>query len=106
MNGRNEMLGKIWHKTPGIYLHISYERIGWLIFCLALLVAAVICTVDIRFNAGPKEYPFFIDNKKIIFMSYEPKSMEEARRILALYKHKFQVGDRIAPLADLIPEKK
>lgn len=106
MDSRNAMLSKIWGKTPGIYFHVSFAAVRWFFICVAMIIAALICTVDISLNAGPKEFPFFIDGKKIIFLSYEPKSMEEARTILALYRHKFQDGDRVAPPADVIPENK
>ncbi len=38
----------------------------------------------------------FIDGKKIIFQNYEPRSIREAREILAKYEHHFKDGDFVA----------
>jgi hypothetical protein len=97
---RTEIINKIFDRTPGIYLHISFKAMGF--FLALLLIVAVICirTVHISFNPPPAEYPFFIDGKKIVFLGREPSSMAEARDILASYKTYIKDGARVA-----VPEK-
>lgn len=93
---RNGMLGKILSKSPGIYIHLSFKALGWIIFILILITVLCIDRVHINFNPGPVEYPMFIDGKKIVFLGREPQSITEARSILSRYDHKFQDGDRVA----------
>lgn len=83
---RNEMLTKLFYHTSGIYLHISFKTLGFIISIFLIIAFLCIRTVHIEFNKPPQGYPFFIDGKKIVFLGREPASMAEARDILASYK--------------------
>lgn len=95
----NGMLGKILTRKPGLYFYVSYSTLGW--FVAFVLIIGVLCiqSVNISLNHGPKEYPMFLDGKKLVFIGREPQSVTEAREILAGYDHKFIDGDRV-----LVPE--
>lgn len=93
---RNEMLTKLFYRTPGIYLHISFKTLGFILAIFLIFTFLCIRTVHIEFNKPPTEYPFFIDGKKIVFMGREPASMAEARDILAYYKTYIKDGARVA----------
>jgi len=98
---RSIMLKKIYERTPGIYLHISFSALFWI--CAFILVFAVVCvqSVHVTLNPPTKEYPMFIDGKKIVFLGREPQSVTEAREILARFDRKIDDGHRI-----LVPELK
>lgn len=97
---RNEMINKIFDRTPGIYLHISFKALGFILVIFLIFTFLCVRTVHISLNPPPAEYPFFIDGKKIVFMGHEPSSMAEAREILAYYKKYIKDGDRVA-----VPER-
>lgn|SRR5574343_1276091 len=96
---KDTMIGKIINRTPGIYLHISFKTFFSILFFTLIIVIVFIRSVHISLNPGPKEYPIFLDGKKIVFLGREPQSVTEARAILANYDHKFIDGDRV-----LVPE--
>jgi len=100
MFNRNEMITKIFHKTPGLYFHVSFQAMAGIGFFIIFVFVLLVNTVKITFNPPPAEYPAYIDGKKIVFMGYEPKSVAEARKILAGYNHKFKDGDRVVVIEE------
>lgn len=92
---RNGMIGKIMDRTPGIYLHITFRAMGYMIAIVLFIAFLLIRTVEVRLNPGPAEYPMFVDGKKIVFTGAEPRSVAEARRIMATYSRKINDGDII-----------
>lgn len=100
MSSRNEMITKLFTKTPGIYFHITHQTAAWIGLFIIFVFVLLVNTVHITLNPPPAEYPTYIDGKKIVFMGYEPQSVAEAREILARYNHKFKDGDRVAVNAD------
>lgn len=92
---RNGMIGKIMDRTPGIYLHITFRALGYIIAIVLFIAFLLIRTVEIRLNPGPAEYPMFVDGKKIVFRGVEPRSVTEAREIMSTYRHKINDGDVI-----------
>lgn len=95
MFNKNEMITKLFTKTPGIYLHISFQALGWIVLLAIFVFIVLVNTVSITVNPLPAEYPAYIDGKKIVFMGREPQSVAEARKIMAGYSHKFKDGDRV-----------
>jgi hypothetical protein len=92
---RNEMLTKVFYRTPGIYLHITFKKMGYVLAFIIVIAVLCVRTVHISLNPPPAEYPFFIDGKKIVFMGREPSSVAEARDILASYKTYIKDGDHV-----------
>lgn len=97
MKRRDKMLNMILDGKPGIYFHVSFPAMAWFVAAALIVVALCVHTVAITINPSPvSEYPMFIDGKKIIFQNYEPRSIREAREILAKYEHHFKDGDFVA----------
>lgn len=90
------MLKKICDRTPGFYFHVSYKALGWMIAFALIIAVLCVQSVHISLNPPPKEFPMFIDDKKIVFLGYEPRSVAEAQEIMARFRHNFKDGDRIA----------
>jgi len=97
---KNEMITKIFTKTPGIYLHISFQVLAGICLFAIFIFVLLVNTVQITVNPLPAEYPTYIDGKKIVFIGREPRSIAEARKIMAQYSHKFKDGDRVAVSED------
>ena len=89
------MIGHILNREPGIYIHMTFGALRWIIFFALIIAALCIHTIRINFNPAPPAYPMTIDNMKIFFMGREPQSMKEARDILARYDHKVKDGDKV-----------
>jgi hypothetical protein len=102
---RDGMIGKILNRDPGIYFHISFSMFWWLLLLATISMFALIYTIDVRVNGGPVEHPMFIDGKMIVFIGAEPKSVAEAREIMARFKHKIQDGERVAVPVNVKGEK-
>ena len=96
---RSILLNKIYDQTPGIYLHIPFKALGWMIAFILIIALLCIQSVRIQINPGPAEYPMFIEAKKIVFMCREPKSIAEARDILRRFDRNIVAGTRV-----LVPE--
>ena len=92
---RNGMIGHILNREPGIYIHMTFGALRWIIAFAVIIAALCVHTIRINFNPAPPEFPMFIDGKKITFMGREPQSITEARAILASFNHKVQDGDRV-----------
>jgi len=65
MFNRNEMLTKIFTKTPGIYLHISFQALAWAILFSIFIFVLLVKTMQVTVNQLPEEYPMYIDGKKL-----------------------------------------
>ena len=92
---RTGMIGHILNREPGIYIHMTFGALRWIIVFVLIIAALCVHTIRININPAVPEYPMTVDNMKITFMGREPKSMMEARQILARLDRKAKDGDKV-----------